>query len=59
MAELTSAQPPLMVYNRSPRRVDEFKSYASDNSVKEEHYVVVQDIKEIGEKWVRQSLDRA
>lgn len=39
-----------MVYNRSSQRVDEFKTYASENEVKEEHYIVVKDIKEIGEK---------
>jgi hypothetical protein len=41
-----------MVYNRSPERVEEFKSYAKDNEVEEEHYEVVTDLKVIGEKWV-------
>jgi hypothetical protein len=39
-----------MVYNRSPERVEEFKSYAKDNEVEEENYEVVTDLKVIGEK---------
>lgn len=43
-------QPPLMVYNRSENRVDEFKTYASECQVEEGHYTVAKDLKVIGEK---------
>jgi hypothetical protein len=45
-----------MVYNRSTTRVDEFKTYASECQLAEGDYVVAEDLKVIGEKWVFVSL---
>jgi len=39
-----------MVYNRSPKGVEEFKTYAKENEVEEGHFEVVTDLKIIGEK---------
>lgn len=39
-----------MVYNRSPERVEEFKTYAKENEIEEDHYEVITDLKVIGEK---------
>jgi hypothetical protein len=41
-----------MVYNRSTTRVDEFKTYASECQLAEGDYIVAEDLKVIGEKWV-------
>lgn len=46
-----TGQPPLIVYNRSSDRTEQFHAWAGERGVKEgEHYVVAKEVREIGEK---------